>query len=104
MLFEEKHFGKPISDKLSYILVNYTNEIDRLEAVRGTNITREALGLLIRRGKPVTKENSTILISLSRVAFHNVERERVRTEEIKDFLIEELEMTTKDNNVKKGIL
>ena len=102
MLFEEKHFGKLISRKLSSILVNYTNKIDRLEAIKGTNITIKALNLTIECKTPVTKENSIPLIFLSKTAFHNAERAGL--EETKDFLLEELEMNAKDNNVKKGIL
>jgi hypothetical protein len=103
MLFEQKHFGKPISEKLSRILIDYTNNYDKLEATKGTNIgSVDTIKAIIGRARNLTEQNSEAIINLARIAFVKVGMEKERAEESEDYLLEELQES--DFEIRNNVL
>ena len=57
-LFEEKHYGKPISEQLSGYLRTYTDKHDRANVSVETGVGTSTIREVMYRTNPVTKRNS----------------------------------------------
>ncbi len=71
MLFEKKHFGKPISEELSLFLRNYTDKFDRADVSAETEIGTSTLRDVTFRANSITESNSKGIIELVRIAAKN---------------------------------
>ena len=92
MLFEPKHYGKPISKKLSEILRRNTSAYDYTKAAECVdyNIGVSTIRDVTLGRNPLTKGNAEAIIFLARIAFMNARTTIKIAEEDQDYFLEEL--------------
>jgi hypothetical protein len=71
MLFEQKHFGKPISEELSVFIREYTDNSDRANASVLTGVGTSTIRDVSYRTNSLTKENSKGILQLLKIATKN---------------------------------
>lgn len=86
MLFEESHFGKPISDKLSNYLRKHTDKFDRANVSTKTNIGTSTIRDVVLRTNSLTESNSKAILELMKIAVKNCTFSIKSTSEAKEEL------------------
>lgn len=71
MLFEDKHFGKPISEELSQYLMKWTTIKNRSSVFEKTGISVSLLSDVIARRRNITRNNSIGILQLMEIAVQN---------------------------------
>ena len=89
-MFEEDHYGKPISERLSIILRRNTTKDDFANVAANTNISISTIRDVVYRTNSLTKSNSKAIKELVRVAFENSLAKQLQAENDKQFLDKKL--------------
>ena len=92
MLFEENHYGKPISEKLSEIIRRNIKPDSIKEVAKNSSVSIGTIKGVIYSGNNVTELNSTAIIELARVAFRNCMNTRKQAEADAEFFAREIEV------------
>lgn len=92
MLFEGKHYGNPVSEKLSNYLRKYTDKFDRANVATKTGIGTSTIRDVVLRTNSLTEKNSKAIIELMRIAVKNCTNRIKGASEVK----EDLETMLKD--------
>ncbi len=71
MLFEPKHFGKPISVELSDYLRQWTTKEDLLQVFETTQVSVKRLQAIMYRKRKLTSANAEGVIRLMELAIRN---------------------------------
>ena len=70
-LFEEDHFGKPISEGLSRYIQKYTDKYDRADVSVKTKVGTSTIRDVVYRTNSLTKNNSKAILELMRISVIN---------------------------------
>ncbi len=70
-LFEEHHFGKPISEELSRYITKHTSTNDRADVARHTGVGTSTIRDTCYGASSVSKRNSVAIIEMMRKAVYN---------------------------------
>lgn len=70
-LFEEHHFGKPISQELSRYITKHTSKNDRADVSRLTGVGTSTIRDTCYGASSVSKRNSVAIIEMMRKAVYN---------------------------------
>lgn len=71
MLFDKDSYSKPISEKLSEYLRDWTNKQDRADVSRITKIGLSTIRDVVYRNNSLTEENSKAIVELMKIAVVN---------------------------------
>lgn len=71
MLFDKDNYGKPISEKLSEYLRDWTDKQDRADVSRETKIGLSTVRDVVYRNNSLTEENSKAILELMKIAVKN---------------------------------
>ena len=86
MLFEESHFGKPISEKLSEYLKEFTTTNDRANVSEKCNVGTSIIRDVVFRYRTITANNSEAIIELMRIAIKNCMNKMASAKSAKQYL------------------
>lgn len=75
-IFEQEHFGKVISDKLSMYLKQYTSNEDVKDISSSTSVGTSTIQKVRDRDRNLTECNSEAIVQLMRVAIQNANKYR----------------------------
>lgn len=92
MLFEEKHYGSPISEKLSEIIRRYTDKDDIADTSRRTDISVSTIRDVIYRRNSLTENNSGAIVAMAGIAFRNCLDSRQQADEDTEYFAKELKV------------
>lgn len=85
-LFEQEHFGKPISEKLSEYLRRYTDKYDRADVSIKTGVGTSTIRDVVFRANALTENSSVAIIELARIAINNCTHNIEKAVEVKEEL------------------
>ncbi|MCK0161135.1 hypothetical protein [Allomuricauda sp. F6463D] len=71
LLFDEKDYGKPISEKLSMVLRRYTSKNDFANIAIRSNVSFSTIRDVVYRTNSLTKLNANAISLLIHAAFEN---------------------------------
>lgn len=70
-IFEDKHYKQPISGKLSLYLITFTSRKDITKVCAKSGLDTDYINKVIRQRRNLTKNNSTSIVELIKVAIRN---------------------------------
>ena len=92
MLFEEKHFGKVISEELSKKIRAHTGVDDRFIASAITDVSESLVRQVIFRRAVLTEKNSIAVIEMLRLALENSRKKISTARESIEYFEEQLNL------------
>lgn len=92
MLFEEHHYGSPISEELSEIIRRYTTSRDIAEVARNEKAGTSTIRDVLYYRNSLTKKNADAIIEMAKIAFHNCMNQRKQTEKDAEFFAKEIKV------------
>ena len=90
MMFEEKHYGKRISEKLKDTLKRNINKWDMGDVAEAEGVSMSLVRDVAYRVIPLSERSAPAIIQLARRAFINATQKRIAAINDKDYLIDEL--------------
>lgn len=90
MLFEQKHFGNPISKQLSDYLIRHTSKFDRADVATRTEVSISTIRDVTYRSNNLTSSNSIAILELMKLAVKNCTIEIHQAKQAKDYFLEVL--------------
>lgn len=87
MLFEEKHFGNPISKQLSTYIAQHTSKQDRADVATRTGVSMSTIRDVTYRVNNLTESNSIAILEIMKIAVKNCSMEIYQAKEAKDYLL-----------------
>lgn len=86
MLFEQEHFGKPISVQLSEYLKANISKNDLADVATKTDVSISTVRDVMYRNNGLTENNSTAIVELVKIAIANCNNMIGETRRAKSFL------------------
>jgi len=90
MLFEEHHYGKRISEKLSEYLKEFTDVNDRADVAEKMEVSSSIIRDVVYRTRTITANNKDAIVELMRVAIKNCMSRMASAKTAKTFLESQL--------------